>query len=100
MCGHMVDDRACEVGKEGMLQLAPRFCPKQTAGVGRGPWMCLSAVSTEHPSEPGVRRDRRWGWRWSQAGIQCSLTRRETWTRWGSRGGEGGEKRVKEPSSV
>ena len=61
----MVDDRACEVGKEAMLQLAPRFCPKQTAGVGRGPWMCLSAVSTEHPSEPGVRRDRRWGWRWS-----------------------------------
>ena len=99
-CGHMVDDRACEVGEEGALQLAPRFCPKQTAGGGRGPWMCLSTVSTEHPSESGVRGDRRWGWRWSQAGVRGSSTRPETWTGWGSRGGEGGEKRVKEPSSV
>ena len=48
-CRHMVDDRACEVGKEGTLWLALRFCPKQTVGGGRGPWMCLSAVSTEHP---------------------------------------------------
>ena len=54
------------MGQEDALWLALRFCPKETAGGVRGPRVCLSAVSTEHPGESGVRGDGRRGWRWSQ----------------------------------